>query len=156
MPETTIAAPTSSSPIRSLILHERRDVGSEAYHEDEGGGVFYYLLFDRSLFAVLVALVAEGVVDGHPASVADVAVPHLMKALVLVQVAGFDEVIGIDDEADLAKGNHKLLFVVSHQGFHHVLALFVAKPDLVLKGIGYEISEILTVFQQFGGIYSFF
>lgn len=64
--------------------------------------MFYYLPFDRSFFAVLVALVAEGVVDGHPASIADVAVPHLMKALVFVQVAGFDEVIGIDDEADLA------------------------------------------------------
>ena len=57
-------------------LHIGSDVGSEAYHEDEGGGVFYNLLFDRSLFAVLVALVAEGVVDGHPASVADVAVSH--------------------------------------------------------------------------------
>ena len=76
IPATTAAALISSCPIRSLILHERRDVGGEACHKDEGGGVFYYLLFDRSLFAVLVALVAEGVVDGHPASVADVAVSH--------------------------------------------------------------------------------
>ena len=73
-----MAAPISSSPIRSLISHERRDVGREACHEEYGGGVFYYLPFDRSLFAVLVALVAVGVVDGHPASVADVAVPHFL------------------------------------------------------------------------------
>ena len=55
-----------------------------------------------------------------------------MKAGVLVLVAGFDKVVGIDDEADLAQGHHKLLFVVGHQGFHHVLALFVAQPDLIL------------------------
>ena len=59
-----------------MCIRDSRDVGGEACHKDEGGGVFYYLLFDRSLFAVLVALVAEGVVDGHPASVADVAVSH--------------------------------------------------------------------------------
>jgi len=64
--------------------------------------VFSDLHFDGFVFSVLVASVAKGVVDGHPASIADVAVPHLMKALVFVQVAGFDEVIGIDDEADLA------------------------------------------------------
>ena len=49
--------------------------------------MFYYLLFDRSLFAVLVAFFAQGVGDGHPASVADVAVPHFLIFL-FFQVSG--------------------------------------------------------------------
>ena len=38
--------------------------------------MFSDLHFDGFVLAVFVALVAEGVVDGHPASVADVAVSH--------------------------------------------------------------------------------
>jgi len=52
------------------------DVGGESCHEKYGGEVFYYLLFDGSFFAVFVALFAQGVGDGHTASVADVAVSH--------------------------------------------------------------------------------
>ena len=71
-----MAAPTSSSPIRSLISHERRDVGRESCHKDKGGGVFYYLPLDRSFFAVCMAFLAQGIFDGHTTPIANVAVPH--------------------------------------------------------------------------------
>ena len=74
----------------------------------------------------------------------------------LVLVAGFDEVIGVDDEADLAQGHDEFLFVFCHQGFQQVFALFVPQPDVVFEGIGYKIAEVVAVFLQLCGGYSFF